>query len=308
MIDYIVYKILNIAATKFNTFRSSSLVRLTDYDVCNSREFFFDFSDRTTHLGDRLFFFPLIDLLVKAGYPVRIANGDKLTGVLLQKIISFSPAQSNKPSETECVIFPAPSFLNFKKIYKKFAVVDFTDTNCSRKISEEIVCSFKNKFNLCLNDVTFDVKSNKAADSIQKIIPSEYNYYIFSNYVDSGRFRKLFINEKKLVQKALQLKREGYKIIHVGSVNDIASDQRCYPFVDIDMRGKTNISDIVDIVNSPNVIGALTYDNFIMHLVGMYGKVAYVLFRGRFLKKNRAHHLLYVNNTFFRSEEKLLYL
>ena len=110
------------------------------------------------------------------------------------------------------------------------------------------------------------------------------SWVVFNNYIASGLFRKFFVEEELLYSKCVQLRKEGHKIIHLGSESDKRSDLREYPFVDYDLRGKLSLKQLLNLVVHPSVASTVTYDNFFMHLFGMLGKDAHVLFRGRFTK------------------------
>lgn len=305
---YLIYKIFNAILLQIETVRVATFLRQGKRWEQTAKSFYFDFTDRTTHLGDRLFFLPLIKLLVLSGYAVSFSKNDKITGVFLDRILGITPVLIQSPSINDYILFPAPSYLRLKRKYKNPTIVNFTDHNCPNKITMTLVDSVIKTFNLDVEISEFKsiIKSNSKSHLYQ-LDPSQ-KYMLFSNYIDSGRFRKLFLNQKKLIKKADYFKRNGFKIVHLGSIADLNADRRKYDFIDIDLRGKTTISQIIDLVELPCVVGAITYDNFLMHLVGMYGKIAYVLFRGRFAKKNIEHHMLHVNNTFFAQEEKLIYL
>lgn len=309
MISYIWYKLKNRKAVKAETKKIAPLLRSRDGDFTNfCKNIFFDFSDRTTHLGDRLFFIPLVNELIASGFSVTISSKDDVTSALTESISDLSLRRCETPSEHDVVIYPAPSCLNFRKNYPEAILVDFTDTSVASKISDQLISSVSELFRLDLRKNFFRPfeKPKIATEFIPR--DNSIEYYLFSNYIDSGRFRKFFIDENKLLAKADEIAKQGYKIIHVGSKQDKANDKKCYPFVDVDLRGQTSITDLIQMIQSENIIGAITYDNFLMHLVGMYGKTAYVLFRGRFTRKNREHHMLYVNNTFFDQKDKLIYL
>lgn len=308
MLAYIKNKIVNNIAFAAKTVKVASLLRAADIVCIDSGSFCFDFSDATTHLGDRLFFIPLMKALAEKGYDLRISQHDTVTEVLLRKIIGVSPVGMTDLNASDCIIFPAPSFSNLNRKYKKGVLVDFTDTACSQKVTMQLIDSVNQFFDLNLKHTGLKkiCVNDNSRSSFGLSIDQEY--WLFSNYIDSGRFRKLFLNENKLVKKAEYIKSKGFNIIHVGSKADADKDGRKYEFVDIDLRGKTSISEMIDLVQLPSVVGAITYDNFLMHLMGIYGKVAYVLFRGRFSRKNREHHMLHVNNTFFDQRDKLIYL
>lgn len=307
-ITYISYKILSVLLIRLKTFVVAPLVRVTTLNIKRNKSFFFDFTDSTTHLGDRLFFFPLICWLITNDYSVRIKSDDKQTESMFENMLGRPLQISHAPGANDIVVYPAPSYLNLRRRYPKSILVDFTDCNTGLRVSKQLVYSIekfldtefqKDKFKL-LNQPSAELQSFESEIVLKS--------YLFNNYIDSGRFRKFFINEKKLLDKAADLKKQGYRIIHVGSKQDKESDTREYLFVDVDLRGETSVQQLINLVRSENVMGAVTYDNFLMHLIGMYGKVAYVLFRGRFYRKNREHHMLYINNTFFEQEDKLIYL
>jgi len=307
MIGYIGYKILNNLLLKIVSSKQTPLLSSVGAFSQHQRPFYFDFSDATTHFGDRLFFLPLILTLVKNGYTVRLSDQDLVTRELLIKIGGDGRLDSVGYQDGDAVIIPKPSYLSFKHRYPECVLVDFTDDSVKQGVSDQLLVSFQKSFDLDfpLFHEFPDCNGKVQADCF---LGEGGKFWLFSNYINSGRFRKFFVNEKKLYEKALNLKKEGYQVIHVGSEQDFSNDSHQYEFIDIDLRGKTTVTNLIDLIQCPNVFGVITYDNYLMHLAGLYKKTAYVLFRGRFFKKNSIHHLKYVNNTFFEDESKLFYL
>ncbi len=304
-INYVIYKIFNVLAALCYLKRIEPMIWARNSLNQTTRGIFFDFTHKTTHLGDRLFFFPLILSLIKNSCPVSIHVSDKVTRDMFLAITgNLLNTESSCPTGY-LAVFPKPSFLSFRKKHKYFFAIDFNDTNIDEKVSVQLIKSFSSFYGV--ESVTTLTTSYCHSNKTDVTLPNEL-YFIFSNYIDSGSFRKFFIDTSKLHRMAIRLKSEGYKIIHVGSIKDKYRDSENYSFVDIDLRGVTTIESLIKIVRSHNVIGAVTYDNFIMHLIGMYGKVAYVLFRGRFLSVNRLHHRQYVDNNFFSRADKFFYL
>ncbi len=306
MIKYIFYKLINNFYFKFFLERKSSLIWSFDsFRPYIAKSIFFDFSDETTHLGDRLFFLALFYEINNLGIEIQISDKDGFTKDLVKKILGLD-LKCYSGKNKDITIFPSPSLLRFKNEYKNSLIIHFSDTNCRLKITEQLIKSFSNIFSLRLNSNSLLLsitENNQFSFSLKN-----GKYFLFNNYINSGGFRKFFVNEKKLYEKAISLKKKGYQVIHVGSEQDFSNDSHYYEFIDIDLRGKTTVIDLIDLIQCPNVFGVITFDNYLMHLAGLYKKTAYVLFRGRFLKKNRIHHLKYVNNTFFEDESKLIYL
>lgn len=304
-IKYLFYKAINCVFLSIFSRRSNPLLRFFGSVQKNTHSFLFDFSDKTTHLGDRLFFFPLIYLLIQGGYRVKLSEQDALTGQLFSVIYGYAGLDFSDAKKDDLVIIPQPSYLNFRSKYSNGMLVDFTDCSGALKISEQLIASFQEALNLKL-----EINHPKAIGRSIEIgsLQHEKGFYLFSNYINSGKFRKYFVDENRLLKKCTELRRQGYKIIHVGSALDAHEDFRSYNFVDLDLRGKLTIVELIDLVSHENVLGAVTYDNFLMHLVGLFHKKALVLFRGRFSRRQYAHHMKHINNTFFDDERYLIYI
>lgn len=307
MIGYLGYKILNNLLLRMVSSKQTPLLRSVGVFNGDQRAFYFEFSDATTHFGDRLFFLPLILTLVKNGYTVRLSDRDFVTSELFMKIAGCNQLDSAGYQDGDVVIIPKPSYLRFMQRYPDCVLVDFTDNSVKQGITDQLVVSFQKCFDLNFSlfpEFPVCIGSSKK----HSLLDEGGKYWLFSNYINSGRFRKFFVNENKLLEQCKELKNQGYKIIHVGSKHDVQIDNCLYDFVDIDLRGKISIYQLIDLVYNQSVIGAVTYDNFLMHLVGLYRKQAFVLFRGRFSKVQYQHHINSVNNTFFVDISRLKYL
>lgn len=306
LIKYIFYKLSNNLYGFFYLKKRYPLLSYFGDIRLTSKIIYFDLTHETTHLGDRLFFLPLMHHLLENGYQIIVSEGDNITCTLFGLIYSIRLRTATSSSNFENIFIPKPSFFANRRKYKKCFVIDFADISSNHKITEQSILSVRKTINSAspAGGFKFDIGVIKGIDQLD----SSKKYYIFSNYINSGSFRKFFIDESKLIKKAIELKSGGYSIIHVGSKYDKEQDQNNYPFVDIDLRGIVSIETLITLCHLPNVYGAITYDNFLMHLMGIFGKKAIVLFRGRFLKKNSIHHFLHVNNTFFLNEKDIVYL
>lgn len=305
---YLYYKILNALVWKFCG-KHACLPMLSfvgKVDFSNSHSIHFDLSDRTTHLGDRLFFFPLVVFLVGLGHRVTLSQEDSITNKLLREIYGFEVPSVACIGPQDLAVIPQPSYLSLRDGYRGMLVVNFSDATVGSCITQGLINGFCQIFGLSLDSVR--LASLPTSQNYIEILDPSCRYYLFSNYINSGFFRRWFLNEDKLDEKCRELKSEGFKIVHVGTDGDKSFDDRIYPFVDLDMRGKLDLPQLIQLTKSNLVEGAVTYDNFLMHLCGIYHKTAYVLFRGRFSKSAREHHYRHVNNTFFSASTKLTYL
>lgn len=302
---YLLYKIINNSI--FFIWKKKHKTPLLEYRdiVCEGKCFHFDFNSKTTHLGDRLFFLPLLKGMHEKGIKFKVSDRNNITELLF---ISLYGHKFNQSNFNDCInVIPKPSFIKFFSKYNNLLVCDFTDVTTKNKITHQLIESFNFLFKLDLKAENFFIESKNFYFDHPKLLKSE-RYVIFNNYIDSGSFRLLFLNKKRLINKAISLKNKGYRIIHLGSKKDFDNDSFFYNFVDVDLRSVLTLEEVVCLVKSPNVFGIVTYDNFFMHLGNFFNKDTWVLFRGRFTKSQYFHHLNKVNNTFLQKELTVNYL
>lgn len=304
-LKYITYKIYNNTLLRLHTKRIAPMVR-----VCGSKEIgrkiYFQLNHPTTHLGDRLFVFQLIKSLLEYGFEVYVSD-DEVTRNLLRVFDGFDRVQFHqKPADDEFfVIAIAPSFSHYFKMHKNCLILDFTDTSAESRLSKCVNDSLNMHFGLCLQISQLHLRR-----SVEKhcLIDNDMRYYVFNNYIYSGTIRKYFINNKVLSLQCEILRKLGYKIIHIGGATDKYNDKNIYDFVDLDLRGRLTFDQTIRLLDCDNVVGAVTYDNFIMHMMGILNKPSYVKFRGRLLGKNAIHHFNNINNNFYRDGTKITYI
>jgi hypothetical protein len=304
---YVLYKLVNnLAFTLFSKrldfpalFSKKSISAPYEY-IC------FDFDHRTTHLGDKLFFLKVIRLLRLHGTSVRVLDRSGTFDMIYELLYSESSPTFHYPKSKECLrVVPKPAFLSKLFQYKNFLIVDLTDIRINKRLPEQLVYSLANFFGVELSynlDFRFSVKESSRFDK-------EHNRVaIFNNYIDSGKFRKIFLRESLLRKQCIRLKNDGYTIVHIGTANDKNSDKKKYSFVDLDLRGCLTVVDLIKLLGSCEVNVLVSYDSFIMHLGCIFGKPLFVLFRGRFSYSQRQHHFSFVNNSFESFPGQITYL
>jgi len=309
LFKYLAYKLLTLFSARFLVEKDEKpLIRRRGDIGRTPKRVLFDFSHSTTHLGDRLFFLPLMAALQAEGCELLLASNDKLTQPLLDGLLQPPlPMTMARENFSGLVVIQLPSLLDRYKKYASLLAVDFTDPRCDEGIAQQLVKSTSQELGMPLRQ---DLPLMLKAPAFSSVLPQEDggSYFVFSNYIDSGGFRKLFVSESVLPRKARELRALGHRIVHVGSARDKAGDARHYDFVDIDLRGQMRIEDMPGLLNDPRVQGIVSYDNVFMHLAGLFGKQAFVLFRGRLSRTAYRHHMAHVNNTFFKNVRLLQYL
>lgn len=253
------------------------------------------------HLGDQLFYIPAMQSLIASGFevhvdaPIHLAEYFRRLGCVL---ISEQPINNSSVLE----IVPLACYNLKSKKQTAQLIVDFSNTTIDTIITLKLVNVLRfilKKELLFIHAPIYKPCNRLELLNINKGI-------LFNNYVDSGKFRMRKGHFRALECKAQQLRAEGFQIIHVGSANDKRKDQKHYPYIDIDLRGCTQPIELIDMLHSAKIMGALTFDNFIMHASLMAGKLTYVRFRGKFTKSSVKHHKLHVNNAFIKGNLQLI--
>jgi hypothetical protein len=255
------------------------------------------------HIGDHLFFEPLIHKLDKY-YHIEIKPIKQMSDYF-----KFNKIHTNSGDiENFDLIITKVEFLQFFKNFK--GQILFIDTT-NNKIKNHLCLSITNRVLKFLNIPNKD-KNNKPNSYIKEnkkldlLLDDNHNYILFNNYIKSGKFRITPRQKNKLDIFATKMKNNTrYKIIHIGTKNDKRRDKNEYNFVDIDLRGETNLSDIFYLFSKPNVLCNISFDNFQMMVAFISKKQSYIVARKRLLKSNEKFIKNYVHR-FFKNDTNLI--
>ncbi len=255
------------------------------------------------HLGDHLFFEPLARVLMQNGYEVVIQPASIMQFYFDQ----LGYISGNIEDGFDLVITRVEFILSLAKHKGAVLYIDITNTNIKQPLCYDIAC--KILIILGIKNFVFDDKPAMISGNlcVDFGINSNDKYILFNNYIDSGAFRIGSRHQRAIVDFVCNLKEEtGYKVIHVGSNKDKERDWHKYDFVDLDLRGKTSVAELFDLVKRENIIYNVSYDAFIMHLFFLVEKRSFILFRGRFLLKYANLMLDYFNPPFFAKNKNAL--
>lgn len=257
------------------------------------------------HPGDHLFFEPVIRWFKQMGMRVSV-----LPTSIMKSYFEINGYETNVAIQRSDVIITKPEM--YFEIRCKSKNIVLVHTACP-KINTPLINYLIESFSKLLtiepeSFFSFQYKPNsiKMLKNIDLKLLNNQKYVIFNNYVASGRFRIDKQKRNKINKFAKIFKeRNQCKLIHVGSAGDQLIDKNYYDFIDLDLRGKTSINDLFYLASLPQVTAAISFDNFIMHLMALYEKKSFVLFRGRWTMKARDYHINCINPP-FETEKKLI--
>ena len=260
------------------------------------RVIFFDFLDRSTHLGDRMFFAHLFSFCNENKIKVLIDSNDSLS-IEIFSGLNFYFDIVNKPLIYDVRVLPMPSILRKKPYDARDLFIDFTKFH-DADVSSNLIHGIFMAENKMISDMP----------KIQKILTPSKKLVIFSPYVDSGFFR---INNKKkklLYESARSFLDAGRQVVLVGTKADKINDTFTYNDQFIDLRGRTSVAGIVNYFSLGEVETVISFDNFLMHLAEYFEVPSLICFRGRFFKKNTRLHLNTINVACKRGCSRISYL
>lgn len=234
------------------------------------------------HLGDHLFFLPLIKSLIDAGYQVEI-NCSPLMFEFFNRL--GLPVLSVVPQyETYDLIISR--FELIPRLSRFKALLVHVSQNLSMPICSQLLHSFSICFNTSLNSRE-NFATFKNSNVLERLnLPQNKRLVLFNWYCDSSSY--LITKKKKAdlirIAKAYAANPD-YALVWVGTKKDKLKEPLINHFQHIDLRGKTDVIDVFELVNDPKVEIYIGFDAFVMHVFSLLGKKSIVKFRGRLTNK-----------------------
>lgn len=264
------------------------LINISENKLKQVRKILFYFNaPEFMHLGDHLFFLPLIKTFIDGGYIVEVAPT-----VVMKPLLE----RLNIPLANGTIIFSDYDLIVSRaelvdKLFANQSLLVDVAKNLSMPICDQLITQFSRYFNLS-SYTPYDFSILKKPDILRhKHLPPQHKYILFNFYCDSSSF---LITKGKVELLTKQVKsyaeRSGYKVVLVGSKADKDNDNYVYDFDHIDLRGQTSVLDIFALAQDENVEHYIGFDAFVMHVFSLVHKNSFVVFRGRL--STRQHKML----------------
>lgn len=264
------------------------LLNLAETDLSKAKKILFYFNDpEFMHLGDHLFFLPLIKTFIDSGYQIEAAP-TKIMQPLLEKL--GVPIVGGKVDFNHYDLIVSRAELFDKLIHHRSLLIDVA-RNLSMPICDQLITQFS-KYFVLKPYMAYDFSVLKSDEILHKMHLSAKNKYILFNfYCDSSSF---LITQQKVNALVAKVKSyaimPGYKVVLVGSKTDKDNDNYIYDFDYIDLRGQTTVLDIFALAQNDRVEHYIGFDAFVMHVFSLIHKTSFVVFRGRL--SARQHKML----------------
>ncbi len=254
-------------------------------------------SNEYMHLGDHLFFLPLVKSFILSGYQVEVAP-TKIMQPLFEKL---SIPLAKEPVELDKYDLIISRIEMVRRLSKYRALLVNVSKNLTMPICDQLITNFSKFFNLEYPPkIDYTIFKKPGLINYLKL-DLEKKIILFNLYCDSAAY---LINQHK-VNLLINLVREyankpGYQVVLVGSSNDKENSKYKLDFPYFDLRGKTSVIDIFSLVNCENVYCYIGFDAFVMHVFSLLEKPSFVVFRGRIHKSQhdmlKSYHINLFNN------------
>ncbi len=263
----------------------------------------FYFNDpKRFHLGDHLFFASLVQLFINNNVKVDVCPQPSMAFYF--NAMGANSEKNPIPESYDLIITWIGFYDLFETLNIPMLIIDTTDCRIDLPLSDYLLLHVGRLFD-------FNIKTTPSKPFIPNLnypnhlIDPNINYLVYNPYLDSSPFHMRIKHYKKLEDTAKEVAdKHQLKIILAGTEKEKNKDQKIYDFVALDLRGKTSIEELFALSSAENVLYNVSFDALIMHLFFIVSKPSYILFRGRFLKKNANFVLNIINPIFSISDEK----
>jgi hypothetical protein len=235
------------------------------------------------HLGDHIFFLPVVKVFTDSGYDVSICTTKPMHELFSRLNLPVIESGRCNLDNYELII---SRFELIRHLSKYPALLIHVSKNLSLPISQQMLAELGKYFNL-VNYKKIDFYQVVEKNILAKLqLPENKKLVLFNLYCDASSY----LLTKQKYQLLLDFVSKysvdnSYLVVLVGSLQDKNNDTRVYKFNHIDLRGKTSVIDIFSLVANNNSFCYVGFDSFVMHVFSVYEKPSFVLFRGRITRK-----------------------
>lgn len=259
------------------------LFNLNPENLANVGSILFELNDpEFMHLGDHLFFIPLVKALTKNGYRVEVHVSPLMYDVF-KKLDLPVTSQPSSYSSYDLVI---SRFELVSQLSKHKSLLVNVSKNLTMPICSQLLDTFSKYFKREFSEA-IDTTLFKNPLILEKFnIPEGTKLVLLSLYCDSSSYLITSKKREQLLNIVSSYAQDPhYDVVLVGTEKDRKNHKLSPAFRFHDLRGRTSIIDLFELVNHPRTMLYVGFDSFVMHLFSLAGKNSIVKFRGRISKR-----------------------
>ena len=239
-----------------------------------------DLSDsRFVHVGDHIFFEPLIRQLRSQGLAVKVAPTIAMREYFSDAGHAVVDAQQILTQELRIAPIWLYDSIPSRERRRRFIYLDPADHGISLPVTNHLTTYLMTTAGLQFSPDSVNCVPHKVFQESPMVNGIPGPILIYNDSVDSGDFRLRTIHFEKLLGQAELKHREGHTIVRVGTSEERDKHPGSLPFPHKDLRGKTSVMDLFRLMNSRAVRGSISFDTAIAHLALLYEKPAWICMR-----------------------------
>jgi hypothetical protein len=243
----------------------------------------FDFSNaRHVHIGDHLFLEPTIRACRDRGIPVVVAPIAPMRDYFLEAGYHLgTPGQVRAQALRVTSVYMYDDVPRAER-HERYLYLNTIDHHIGGRVAEHLAEHVIRAAHLDPDRPRIDGRPYLVTPGptlLDALDPHTSNWWVFNDAVDSGWFRVLPSDRKRLAEAAAAKKRDGFRIVRVGSAADLETRPQPIGVEDLDLRGRTSVMELFRLLRSPRVAGTISFDTVVAHMGIACGKDAEIHLR-----------------------------
>lgn len=247
----------------------------------------FDFSNpKYNHIGDQLFFEPLLENFRRLGFSVYVAPTKAMCDYFKSAGYEIVSPSDILKCELRIASIWMQGDIERNERYRNFIYLNTAAHGMAKPVTDHLLGSIFQLLGLPYEDAVGKARPFRISPNCEFL--SDLPVIVYNDSIDSGRFRLTKDHYRRLEEQGKLMESKGFKILRLGTEQDKISRPEFLPFPHVDYRGMTNVIDIFNIIGSPNISGTISFDTAIAHISLLYNKPAWICLR-RFSKLHQLH-------------------
>jgi hypothetical protein len=243
----------------------------------------FDFSNaRHVHIGDHLFLEPTFRACRDRGIPVVVAPIAPMREYFLEAGYRIGTSEQVRQQELRVTSVYMYDDVPPDERHERYLYLNTIDHHIIGRVAEHLAEHVVRAARLDPEAPPIDGRPylvTPGPTPLDAVDPHTSNWWVFNDAVDSGWFRVLPSDRKLLAEAAAEKRREGFRIVRVGSSADLQERPEKIGVEDLDLRGRTSVMDLFRLLRSPRVAGTISFDTVVAHMGIACGKDALIHLR-----------------------------
>jgi len=240
----------------------------------------FDISNaRHVHLGDHLFYEPVIRAFRDRGVAVVVAPIPAAREYFREAGYSVVEPEQVLAQELRISSIWMYGYMPGRERRERFIYLNPIDHHIRGPVAEFLAEHTLRVAQLDPGEAPIDGRPYLVRPGPTPLDNESGKWLVFNDTVSSGWFRVTPADRRAVARAADAMRRDGYRIVRVGTEAERAARPALTGVEDLDLRGQTSVMDLFRLLRSPKVAGTVSFDHVVAHMGVACGKPALIRLR-----------------------------